>query len=148
MHAMEQLYDNIEKRRAEMKDWNESFKNGDAMNECDGGAESDVSDDSEMCGDDGDTCYVKGGEECKIDQGNSSGSGSPPLKADPAWSKPSYPEPVVGVGLALAAGAPVAKVLLHQPAGAHPKLAEDVLVGKAPAKSKKTAQDSACCVVM
>lgn len=145
---MEQLYDNIEKRRTEMNSWNESFKNGVAMNDCDGGAESDASDDNQMCGDDGEACYIKGSEECKTDQGKPNVRASPPLKADPAWSTPAEPEPVVGVGLALAAGAPVAKVLLHQPAGANPKLAEDLPVKKAPVKGKKTAQDSACCVVM
>ena len=64
----------------------------------DGAAKSDYeSDDEEMC-DDGvrAVCYIKGGEECKMDAGKpSAGPGdSPPLKADPAWSpKTSQPEP-------------------------------------------------------
>lgn len=165
---MGQLYDNIEKRRAEMERWNESFKNdrlnaeanAPMMDGCiDGAAKSDYeSDDEEMCdGGVGAVCYIKGGEECKMDAGKpSAGPGdSPPLKADPARSpKTSQPEPVVGVPVP--PPAPVAKVLTHQRAAdggvkeLTMKLDEAIVpVRKRPlTNNKKAVQESACCVVM
>lgn len=165
MQAMDQLYDSVERRRIEMEHWNRTLKNdvallgpADESNPKDDGADSDdFDDDGMMCDEDGEACCMKGAEgscggECKMHEAKIAGQGSPPppLEADPASSKPSQTEPVMGVPVLPQKPISHPSLILQQ-AGVGPLVGTqlgDASPLKKAQEKKKTAQDAACCVVM
>lgn len=143
---MEQLYDNVEKRRLEVDEMKTSWKFVDGTQAL---AESDSHDDCEKVESAGDECSEGSNDaklcceigrcaetDCKAERLH-----TPPKHAEPAWTPPAYnlEEPVVGVP---------APPPLPPPPRPVPKASDFDWNTHPKLPKQKTGQESACCVVM